>query len=69
MPYYLRAAARGGRLIAMNANPSPSLVAAMAAACAILRHGVKDVWIADENGERVADQDAIKKHSGLDISR
>lgn len=69
MPYYLRAVPPGGRLLAMNATPSPSLVAAMAAACAVLRHGAKDVWIDDENGKRVADRDTIKKHSGLDVSK
>lgn len=68
MPYYLRAIPQGGRLLAMNATPSPSLVAAMAAACAVLRHGASDVWIDNENGERVADRDAIRKHYGLDAS-
>ena len=69
MPYYLRAVPRGGRLLAMNATPSSSLVAAMAAASAVLRHGAKDVWIDDENGDQVADCAAIKKHYGLDVAK
>jgi len=69
VPYYLRAMPPSGRLLAMNATPSPSLVAAMAAACAVLRHGAKDVWIGDENGQRIADSAAIKKHYGLDVTK
>jgi hypothetical protein len=41
----------------------------MAAACAVLRHGARDVWIDDENGQRIADSAAIKKHYGLDVAK
>jgi hypothetical protein len=41
----------------------------MAAASAVLRHGAKDVWIDDENGDQVADCAAIKKHYGLDVAK
>jgi hypothetical protein len=37
----------------------------MATACAVLRHGVEDVWIDDENGRKVADLGDIKRRYEL----
>ena len=49
----------------MNATPGASLGAATGTACAVLRHGIEDVWIDDENGQKVADLDDIKRCYGL----
>jgi hypothetical protein len=37
----------------------------MTAACGALRYGATDAWVEDENGEKVADLRAIKKHCGV----
>jgi hypothetical protein len=61
MRYYLRARSRAGHLVAMSTTPGASLEAAMATACAVFRHDIEDVWIDDENGQKVADVGDIKR--------
>jgi hypothetical protein len=63
MPHYLRIV-NAGRTSAYVATPFVSIEAAMTTACAALRHGALDAWVDDENGEKLADFEAIKKHCG-----
>jgi hypothetical protein len=42
--------------------PFSTIEAAMTIACAALRHGAKDAWVVDDDGDEVADFAAIKKH-------
>jgi hypothetical protein len=42
--------------------PFSTIEQAMSVACAALRHGAKDAWVADDNGRKVAEFTAIQKH-------
>jgi hypothetical protein len=50
---------------AFSATPCASVEAAMTSACAALRYGAKDAWVENENGDKFADFEAIKKHCGI----
>jgi hypothetical protein len=64
MPYYLRTITAAGTT-AYDATPCASIEAAMTTACAALRYGATDAWVDDENGQKVADFEAIKKYCGV----
>jgi hypothetical protein len=51
------------------ATPSDSLEDAMNVACPALRYGATDAWVVDDDGKKLADFEAIKKHcAGLKAS-
>lgn len=61
MPYYLRIVTAAGTA-AYVSTPCASVEAAMETASPVLRYGAIDAWVADENENKVADFEAIKKH-------
>lgn len=61
MPYYLRIVTEKGGAT-RSGTPAQSIEAAMSTACAALRYGATDAWVDDEDGKKVADFKAIKKH-------
>ena len=46
----------------INANPFDSIESAMTAARPALRYGAIDAWVVNDQGEKCADFEAIKKH-------
>lgn len=61
MAYRLHLVSAAGTHTALEA-PFSSIAQAMTIACAALRHGAKDAWVVDDDGGKVADFAAIKKH-------
>ena len=61
MAYRLHLVNTAGAHTALEA-PFSTAAHAMTIACTALRHGAKDAWVVDDNGQKVADFAAIQKH-------
>jgi hypothetical protein len=61
MPYYV-SWIRDGK-ISRFAHPHADLDAALEFACTALRIECSDVWVTDENGQKVADRRAVAQHA------
>jgi hypothetical protein len=61
MAYRLHLVNTAGAYTALEA-PFSTAAQAMTIACTALRHGAKDAWVVDDNGQKIADFAAIQKH-------
>jgi hypothetical protein len=61
MHYRLHIVNAAGTHAALEA-PFSTIEGAMTTACTAIRHGAKDAWVVDDDGQKVADFVAIQQH-------